>query len=105
VRPHRALGRRTPAAFAARTKATPRRPGITLPAHHRVRRDKIDNVGKVTLRYHSRLLHIGLGWAHHGTRVLLLVAHRDVKVITDDGELLSHITIDPTTTYQAHQRP
>jgi Integrase core domain len=34
VRPHRALGRRSPAqAFTARTKAAPRRPGITLPAH------------------------------------------------------------------------
>ncbi len=32
VRPHRALGRRTPAeAFAARTKATPRRAAITVP--------------------------------------------------------------------------
>ena len=35
VRPHRALGRRTPAqAFAARTKATPRRPGLVVPVEH-----------------------------------------------------------------------
>jgi transposase InsO family protein len=102
VRPHRALGRRPPAqAFAARTKAAPRRPGITLPAHHRVRRDKIDKTGKVTLRYHSRLLHLGIGRRHAGTHVLLLVADRDVRVITDDGELLTHITIDPSRNYQS----
>jgi transposase InsO family protein len=106
VRPHRALRRRTPAqAFAARTKAGPTRPGITVPAHHRVRRDKIDKAGKVTLRYHSRLVHIGVGRAHHGTPVLLLVADRDVKVITEHGDLLTHITIDPTRTYQPQRRP
>ena len=106
VRPHRALGRRTPAeAFAARTKATPRRTGITIPTHYRVRRDKIDKAGRVTLRYHSKLLHIGIGRAHIGTRVLLLVADRDVHVITETGELLQHLTIDPTKNYQPHGRP
>ncbi len=106
VRAHRALGRRTPAeAFAARTKAAPARAGIALPAHHRVRRDKVDKAGKVTLRYHSRLLHIGVGRAHSGTRVLLLVADRDVRVITEHGELLSHATIDPTRAYQPQRRP
>jgi hypothetical protein len=37
--------------------------------------------------------------------VLLLVADRDVRVITEDGELLQHLTIDPTTNYQPHGRP
>ncbi len=47
IRPHRALGRRTPAqAFAARTKATPRRAAITVPSEHRVRRDRVDKAGK-----------------------------------------------------------
>jgi hypothetical protein len=34
----------------ARTKAKPRRPGIAVPAEQRVRRDRIDKAGKVTLR-------------------------------------------------------
>jgi len=106
VRPHRALGRRTPAqAFVARTKATPRRPGIVVPAEHRVRRDRIDNGGKVTLRYRSKLLHLGVGRRYAGTRVLLLVADRDVRVINDDGEILAEFTIDPTKTYQTQKRP
>jgi hypothetical protein len=106
VRPHRALGRRTPAeAFAARTKATPRRVGITVPVEHRVRRDRVDKAGKVTLRYQSTLLHLGVGRRHAGTRVMLLVADRDVRVINNDGEPLATFTIDPTKTYQTQQRP
>jgi len=106
IRPHRALGRRTPAeAFAARTKATPRRPAITVPAEHRVRRDRIDTGGNVTLRYRSKLLHLGVGRRYSATRVMLLVADRDVRVLNDDGELLAEFTIDPTKTYQTQKRP
>lgn len=106
VRPHRAIARRTPAqAFAARTKAKPRRPPIAVPSQHRVRRDRIDSGGKVTLRYHSRLLHLGIGRRYAATRVLLLVKDRHVRVITDDGELLATFTIDPTKQYQPQQRP
>jgi transposase InsO family protein len=106
IRPHRALGRRTPAqAFTARTKATPRRPAITVPAEHRVRRDRIDTGGNVTLRYQSKLLHLGVGRRYRGTRVMLLVADRDVRVINDDGDLLAEFTIDPTKTYQTQKRP
>lgn len=106
IRPHRALGRRTPAeAFAARTKATPRRAGIAVPAQHRVRRDRVDAGGKVTLRYRSKLLHLGVGRRYSGTRVMLLIADRDVRVINDDGELLAEFSIDPTKTYQTQKRP
>ena len=71
-----------------------------------MRRDKVDNAGHVTLRYRSKLLHIGVGRAHIGTRVMLLVADRDVRVITEDGELLQHLTIDPPSkTYQPQRRP
>ena len=105
VRPHRALGRRTPAqAFAARAKATPKDPPITAEGHHRVRQDRVDKTGCVTLRYRSRLLHIGIGRAHAGTRVLLLVNDLDVRVITDDGELLRQLTLDPTKDYQPRGR-
>jgi len=106
VRPHRAIGRRTPAeAFAARTRATPNNPPITSEGHHRVRQDRIDKSGCVTLRYRSKLLHIGVGRVHAGVRVLLLVNDLDVRVITKDGELLRHLTLDPTKVYQATGRP
>lgn len=106
IRPHRALGRRTPTqAFTARTKATPRRSGITIPAQHRIRRDRVDKNGKVTLRYQSRLRHLGIGRRYAGTRVMLLVADQDVRVINDDGELLAEYTINPAKQYQTKKRP
>lgn len=106
TRPHRSLDRRTPAqAFIARTKATPRRHGITVPAQHRVRRDRIDADGKVTLRYRSKLRHLGIGRRYAGTRVMLLVADQDVRVINNDGELIATFTIDPTKQYQIKNRP
>lgn len=106
VRPHRALDRRTPAeAFAARAKATPRRRPFTVPAEHRVRRDRIDTGGKVTLRYRSKLLHLGVGRRLAGTRVLLLVKDKDVRVLSEDGELLAQFTIDPSKQYQTQKRP
>ena len=104
-RPHRALGRGTPAAaFADRPKATPSGPRVKVPAHFRVRRDKIDITGVITLRHNSRLHHIGLGRKLVGTRVLVLVDDLHVRVITEDGELLRELTLDPDRDYQPHGR-
>jgi transposase InsO family protein len=105
VRPHRAIGRRTPIqAFTARPKAIPALPGFTVPRHFRVRRDKIDITGVITLRHDSRLHHIGLGRRLTGTRVLVLVDDLRVRVLTEDGELIRELTLDPTRDYQPHGR-
>jgi transposase InsO family protein len=101
VRPHRALGRRTPAeAFGARPKATPSLPALQVPGRFRVRRDKIDLTGVVTLRHNSRLHHIGLGRRLAGTRVLVMVDGLRIRVVTEDGELLRALTLDPARDYQ-----
>ena len=98
-RPHRALARRTPIeVFNEMLKARPTQ--TPPPLDHRVRRDKIDSFGKVTLRYLGRLRHIPVGRAHKNRRVRLLVAGPDVRVLTDDGELIRALTIDPTRNYQ-----
>ncbi len=100
VRPHRSLGRRTPrAAYEARTKARPLKQGIDVEGY-RVRHDKVDNTGKVTLRYKSRLHHIGIGRAYKGQRIILLVAGRDIRILTEDGELLRQLKLDPNRSYQ-----
>ena len=100
ARPHRALARRTPReVFDAKLKAHPTAGDIT-DTHFRVRHDRVDKTGCVTLRYQSRLRHIGIGRAHKGQRVLLLVADRDVHVVNEDGELIRRLTIDPTRDYQ-----
>jgi len=101
VRPHRGVGRRTPkTAFEARDKARPTRPKIAVGAGVRVRRDRIDKTGRVTLRYRTRLHHIGVGRAHSGTRVILLIDGLDVRVISDRGEVLRHLTLDPARDYR-----
>jgi hypothetical protein len=87
IRPHRALGRRTPGeAFNARLKARPQPPAS--PTHYRVRRDQIDSHGSVTLRYLGRLRHIRVGARHRHRKVHLLVAGADVRIVTSDGLLL-----------------
>jgi transposase InsO family protein len=100
-RPHRALGRRTPlTAFESRPRASPSLPGFVVPAHYRVRRDRIDSGGKMTLRYKSRLHHIGMGRRYAGVRVVVLVADLRVKVLSEDGELLRELDLDPDRNYQ-----
>ena len=101
VRPHRACGRKPPMlAFEARDKARPSGPKIRVGAGVRVRRDRIDKNGKVTLRHRSRLHHIGVGHAHKGKRVVMLVNGLNVRVVSQDGELLRQLTLDPTRDYQ-----
>jgi hypothetical protein len=65
-----------------------------------VRRGRIDKNGKVTLRHRTRLHHIGVGHAHKNKRVILLVHHLDIRVLSEDGELLRRLTLDPTRDYQ-----
>jgi transposase InsO family protein len=104
IRPHRALGRRTPAtAFAARPKAGPA--GLTPAAHYRIRHDRVDDTGVITIRHNSRLHHIGLGRAHARTHVLALIAGLDIRVIhRDTGELLRALTLNPARDYQPQAR-
>lgn len=99
IRPHRAIGRRTPAeAYAARPKAAPS--GLRVPVHCRVRRDRLDRGGGVTLRHDSRLHHIKVGRRHAGMRVVMLVAGLDVRIVSEDGELLRELVLDPSRDYQ-----
>jgi len=100
IRPHRSLGRRTPAAvFRSRTKAKPALAPLRVIPHCRIRQDRI-NSGNVTLRYRSRLYHVAVGRRFEGTRVLVLVADRDVRVVDLEGEVLRHLTLDPEWIYQ-----
>jgi transposase InsO family protein len=100
IRPHRALRRRTPIeAFNDRPKAFPT--GYQIPPHYRVRHDKIDAAGVITIRYNSRLHHIGLSKRRRGTKVTVLIDDRDIRIIDHTtGELLRKLILDPTRDYQ-----
>jgi len=101
-RPHRSLGRRTPAAaYQARPKATP---ATSTPAEPqaRVRRDVIDNDGKLTLRQNGRLHHIGMSRTHARTPVLMLINGLDIRIIhATTGEMLRELHLNPAVDYQA----
>ena len=105
VRPHRALNRRTPAqAYTARPKAIPT--GPIIPAHYRIRQDRIDTGGSVTVRHNSRLHHIGLGTRLAGTPVTLLIDNLHIRVIhRHTGQLIRELTLDPTRDYQPRGLP
>jgi len=105
-RPHRSLSHRaTPAAiYTTRPKALPadtRDPET----HDRIRHDKIDKTGCVTLRSAGRLHHIGIGRTHAQTHVILLIQDLHIRVVhAATGELLRELTLDPTRDYQPRKR-
>jgi transposase InsO family protein len=101
VRPHRAKGRKPPRlAFESRAKARPVKRQGTYTRELRVRHDIVDAHGVVTIRYKSKLHHIGMGRALKGTRIVLLVSGRQVRIIDRDGRLLRNFTLDPAQDYQ-----
>lgn len=103
VRPHRAKQRTTPqTAFTARARAGPSGTPIRDAGEFRIRRDRVDQTGKVTLRYAGKLRHLGIGRAHRGRRVLLLIHDRDVRVLAANGEFITDLRINPDRTYQPH---
>jgi len=105
-RPHRSLEHRaTPAtAYQARPKASPG--DRTSDSHHRVRTDRIDTSGKITLRHGGVLYSIGIGRTHARTRVLILVQDLQIRIIdAATGELLRELTLDTTKRYQGTGRP
>ena len=75
------------------------------PSHYRVRHDVVDTSGRVTLRYFSRLYHIGIGAAYKRQRVTLLVANKDIRILAQDGALIRALTLDPTRDYQPQSSP
>jgi transposase InsO family protein len=105
-RPHKSLpGRVTPAAaYAARPKAAPG--DRSADTHDRVRTDRIDTNGVVTLRHGGNLYHIGIGQTHARTHVIMLVQDLHIRIIdAATGELLRQLTLDPARNYQPTGKP
>jgi transposase InsO family protein len=105
-RPHRSLPHRaTPAtAYAARPKAAPG--DRSADTHDRVRTDRTDPAGKLTLRVNGKLHHIGTGSENARTPVLMLVQDLHVRIINAaTGDLIRELTINPARDYQPLGRP
>lgn len=65
-------------AFELRAKAMPRKLATAARGSCGSAMTKVDKDGSVTLRYKSRLHHIGMGRGLKGIRVILLVAGRQI---------------------------
>jgi transposase InsO family protein len=100
VRPHRGIGRKTPASvYGAREKASPT--GAVVNADgRRLRFDKVDKTGSVTLRHRGRLHHIGIGAAYKGWRIAMFIDGRTIEIVSLDGSPLRRLVLDPTRDYQ-----
>lgn len=98
-RPHRALGGLTPAtSYHATPKAWPEQ--TTPTPHFRVRLDRVDTGGKVSLRRAGRMHHLNVGYAHRGTPVLILIDTTTATIThRTTGEILSQHLIDPNRKY------
>jgi transposase InsO family protein len=100
VRPHRGVGRRTPrSAFEAREKAAPTE-CLVKTGGRRLRLDKVDANGSVTLRHQGRLHHIGLGRPYAGWRVAMLIKGLEIEIVGLDGSPMRRLVLDPTKDYQ-----
>ncbi|ALE04610.1 transposase (plasmid) [Arthrobacter sp. ERGS1:01] len=102
-RPHRALERKTPAeVYTSLPKAVPAQ---AQDQHWRVRYDKIDSTGTVSLRYSGAMRHLAIGRTHQGKRVIVLIAGPDVMIADImTGEILAEHTIDRNKSYQPKKK-
>jgi hypothetical protein len=103
-RPHRALQRRTPReVYQATPKAVPATNGHAQ-GHYRLRYDRLDIKGRMTIRRAGRMHHLAVGAAHARTRVLAFADDHHVTVADlTTGEVLSTHLIDPDKTYWRNQ--
>jgi transposase InsO family protein len=103
-RPHRALYRRTPGqAYRQTPKAAPATNGHAQ-GHYRLRYDRLDTKGKMSLRRAGRMHHLGIGTPHAHKRVLALAdEHRITVIDLETGEVLSVHLIEPAKAYWRNQ--
>jgi transposase InsO family protein len=103
-RPHRALNRRTPGeAYRATPKAAPASNGHA-PGHYRLRYDRLDTKGRMTMRRAGRMHHLGAGIEHARKRVLAFANDHQITVADlTTGEVLSRHLIEPNKTYWRNQ--
>ena len=99
-RPHSSLGRVTPNAAYQRLPKD-QRPAAGAGTHYRIRHDRIDKTGTVSLRRAGRMHHIGIGRAFKHTTVVLLINDLNIRVVdSTTGELLRQLILDSHVDYQ-----
>jgi len=102
-RPHRALQRNTPGhAYRTTPKAAPA--GARAHTHYRLRYDRLDTKGRMSLRRAGQMHHLGVGATHASKRVLAFADDHQITVADlNTGEVLSVHLIEPNKTYWRNQ--
>lgn len=102
-RPHRALAGKTPKlVYEAGVKAGPDKQSIAY--DWRIRHDKVDKAGKLTLRRAGKLHHMGVAKEYAGQHVLMLIDRTTVTItVQETGEILSKHLIEPEKNYWRNQ--
>ncbi len=106
-RPHRSLPHQaTPAAlYTTMPKALPSN-SQDPDTHNRIRHDRVDSAGSVTLRVAGRMHHIGVGRTHTRTHVILLIQDLNIRIVNAiTGELLRELVLNPHRDYQPTRAP
>lgn len=104
-RPHRALANSTPQqAYNALPKA---QPTLEKDPHTfwRIRYDKVDKGGKITIRYAGELRKLHIGRNYREQRVITLIhANNTITIERETGTIIAEHTIDKTKKYQPKKR-
>ena len=56
-------------------------PSFVKVGERRLRFDRVDKAGRITLRHRGRLHHIGIGNAYAGWRVAMLIDDLDIEIV------------------------
>ena len=99
-RPHRAIARKTPAfAYQLIPKAQPIT--NTNTPIHKVRYDRIDDTGKISLRWAGAMRHLAAGSAYKGLNIICLIHNDHAQIINPEtGQTSAEFTLDPNRGYQ-----
>jgi transposase InsO family protein len=101
IRPHRARNRMTPrAAFDAKQKARPDPSALSAKSHKRILTTRVRDEGVLHLRVDGHPHTIGVGVAYAGMKVRIVVKGKNIRIVTQDGELIRALTLDPSRNYQ-----
>ena len=102
-RPHRALNRQTPVqAYNRLPKAQPL--DIPIGTDNRLRRDKVDNDGKVTLRWAGTMRKLYVGRKHRTKEIMLICINNDITAVNPHtGEIWGRYHLDKTKKYHRNQ--
>ena len=70
------------------------------PGAVQLRYDRVDDWGKISMRRAGRMHHLGVGYAHRGTRAVAIADNTTVTVTQlETGEILCTHLIEPAKSY------